>query len=67
MNAIASFRLNTLTDDELLRLVDKKTDEIFKTQKVPTVHIPAENPRKPLEECLIEAIKKANELYNDLR
>ena len=31
MNTIASFKLCTLTDEELLEKVDKKTDEIYKS------------------------------------
>jgi hypothetical protein len=42
MNAIASFRKCTLSNTELLDKVDNQTDRIFKKQKVPTRHIPAE-------------------------
>lgn len=41
MNAIAHFRLCKLTDKELTQLIDKQTDKMFKTNKVPTRHIPA--------------------------
>ena len=41
MNAIASFRLCTLNDEELLGKIDKACDEIFIKQKVPIRHIPA--------------------------
>jgi len=41
MNSIASFRLNTLTDEELLEKIDSLTDEMFQNQKVPLRHIPA--------------------------
>lgn len=41
MNAIAGFRQCTLSDKELIALVDKKTDEIFVKQEVPTRNIPA--------------------------
>ena len=41
MNAIADFGLCTLSDEELISLVDKKTDEIFENQTVPVRHIPA--------------------------
>lgn len=42
MNAIASFRLCTLSDDELLEKIDEQTDSMFKNQKVPNRHIPAQ-------------------------
>lgn len=41
MNAIAGFRQCTLSDEELLALIDKKTDDIFVKQEVPTRNIPA--------------------------
>lgn len=41
MNAMASFRLCKLTDDELLEKIDQKTDNIFKTEKVPPRNVPA--------------------------
>jgi hypothetical protein len=42
MNAIASFRLCTLTDDELLEKVDKAVDLIYKEGEIPSRHIPAQ-------------------------
>ena len=41
MNAITSFRLCTLTDEELVNRIDELTDNMFREQKVPTRHIPA--------------------------
>jgi hypothetical protein len=41
MNGIATFRLSTLSDEELLRKVDAMTDEMYQSQKVPTRYIPA--------------------------
>lgn len=41
MNAITGFRLCTLTDDELINRVDKLTDQMFETGKIPSRHIPA--------------------------
>lgn len=41
MNRICNFRLCKLSDDELLEKIDKKTDDIFKTGKIPPRHIPA--------------------------
>ena len=35
MNAICSFRLCKLTDQELLEKIDKQTDEMFKRNKIP--------------------------------
>lgn len=41
MNAIVSFGLCTLSDDELFAKVDELTDNMFREQKVPVCHIPA--------------------------
>ena len=41
MNSIASFRLCTLSDDELCKKVDEMTDNIYKTSKIPDRNIPA--------------------------
>jgi len=41
MNAIVSFRLCKLTDDELIDKVDQMTDDMFIEQKLPNRHIPA--------------------------
>lgn len=42
MNAIAKFRKCTLTDDELIAEVDRQTDQMYTTGKVPSRHIPAQ-------------------------
>jgi len=41
MNRIVKFSLCTLTDAELLRKVDNKTDKLYQTGKIPDRHIPA--------------------------
>ena len=41
MNAIVSFRECTLTNEELIRKVDKAIDRMYDTGKVPTRNIPA--------------------------
>ena len=41
MNQICSFRLCTLSTPELLEKVDTLTDEIYKTGKIPSRHVPA--------------------------
>lgn len=42
MNAIASFRKCSLSTIELIAKIDVKTDVMFKSQKIPTRHIPAQ-------------------------
>lgn len=41
MNQICSFRLCKLTDEELLKEVDTRTDQIYTTLEIPKLHIPA--------------------------
>jgi hypothetical protein len=41
MNGIVGFGLCTLSDKELLQKVDKMTDAMYKTGKIPTRNIPA--------------------------
>lgn len=41
MNAIVSFDLCRLSDEELISKIDSLTDEMFQNQKVPVRHIPA--------------------------
>lgn len=41
MNGICQFRKCTLSDDELLKKVDKLTDEMYQIGKIPTRNIPA--------------------------
>ena len=42
MNGIVQFRETNLTDKELLEKIDALTDKMFKEQKIPLQHIPAE-------------------------
>lgn len=41
MNSLSSFRLCTLTDEELVSKIDEQTDLMFEDQQLPTRHIPA--------------------------
>jgi len=41
MNTIATFRKCTLSDSELLEKIDKATDKMYKTGKIPDRNIPA--------------------------
>lgn len=41
MNTIVSFRLCTLSDEELVKKIDELTDKMYKTGKIPDRHIPA--------------------------
>lgn len=41
MNALVSFGLCDLTDEELLTRVDKAVDEMYQTGKIPDRRIPA--------------------------
>lgn len=61
MNAIVSFRLCTLTDDELLRKLDEATDRMFEEQKVPLRHIPAQ-PNNDYDLLVGELIKRFMDL-----
>ncbi len=42
MNTMVKFSLCTLSDEELVKKVDKLTDEMFQKQEIPTRNIPAE-------------------------
>ena len=42
MNTIATFRLCTLNDKELLEKIDHHVDRMYTTGEIPTRHIPAE-------------------------
>lgn len=42
MNTMVKFSLCTLGDEELVKKVDKLTDEMFQKQQVPTRNVPAE-------------------------
>ena len=63
MNSIASFRLNTLTDNELLEKIDNLTDDMFKDQKVPLRHIPA-RPNADYDLLIGELLIRFKELIN---
>jgi len=41
MNSIAGFRFCNLSNEDLIKEIDRQCDEMFRTQKVPTRHIPA--------------------------
>ncbi len=41
MNRIASFRKCTLSNKELIKRVDKETDNMYKDGNIPTRYIPA--------------------------
>ena len=41
MNAIVSFRLCTLSDEDLVKKIDEMTDEMYDTLKIPSRNIPA--------------------------
>lgn len=68
MNAITSFRLCKLTDEELIQKVDQLTDEMFQNQIVPTRHIPA-RPNQDYDllvgELLLRFQEKTKEVNND--
>ena len=70
MNTIASFGLCTLTDQELLEKVDKKTDEIYKPREInssfPSVlarHIPA-RPNDDYDLLIGTLVMRFQELIN---
>jgi len=41
MNAIVSFRLCTLSDEELISKINSKTDQMYEGGKIPSRNIPA--------------------------
>lgn len=41
MNALVSFRLCKLTDDQLINRIDQLTDDLYINNKVPARNIPA--------------------------
>jgi len=57
MNSPASLSKSTLSDKELIEKVDKLTDEMFTTQKVPARHIPA-RPNDDYDLLVGELIKR---------
>lgn len=63
MNTIASFRLCTLTDQELIEKVDQLTDEMCQTQKIPSRHVPA-RPDKDYDLLVGELLVRFDKLVN---
>jgi hypothetical protein len=61
MNTIATFRLCTLTDDELVKRIDEKTDEMYKTGKIHYMSIPA-RPDEDYDLLIGELINRFDEL-----
>ncbi len=61
MNRIAQFRVCHLTNAELFDKVDNMTDKMFKTNKVPTRHIPA-RPDEDYDILVGELLIRFNEL-----
>jgi hypothetical protein len=65
MNGIATFRLCTLTDKELVEKVDKMTDEMYAGEmRVPARHIPA-RPNDDYDLLVGELIYRFDERRND--
>ena len=65
MNSIVNFRQCTLSDKELIEKVDKMTDEIFITRKLPSMHIPA-RPNEDYDLLVGEVIRRYSELVDKL-
>jgi len=65
MNSIVNFRKCTLSDKELIEKVDKMTDEIFKTGKLPSIHIPA-RPDEDYDLLVGELLRRYAELTNNI-
>jgi hypothetical protein len=61
MNAITSFRLCKLSTHELVIKVDKQTDRMFETQRLPTRNVPAE-PNEDYDLLIGELILRFGEL-----
>ena len=62
MNQICSFRLCKLSTPELLEKVDTLTDEIYKTGKIPSRHVPA-RVDSDYDLLIGELILRAKEMY----
>ena len=60
MNGLVSFRLCTLTDEELIKKIDEQTDNMFRSQQVPVRHIPAQ-PNNDYDLLVGELIMRFNE------
>ena len=63
MNAIVSFRLCSLTDQELLEKVDQMTDQMYKDGKIPDRHIPAQ-PNNDYDLLIGEMVKRFYDIIN---
>lgn len=61
MNGIANFRLCKLTDEELIKRVDKGCDNMYQTGKIPDRHIPAK-PDEDFDLILGELIHRFQKL-----
>ena len=59
MNGLVSFRLCTLTDEELIKKIDQQTDDMFRSQKVPSRNIPA-RPNEDYDLLVGELIMRFN-------
>lgn len=57
MNVICNFNLCTLSDSELLEEINKQTDNIFISLKIPIRHVPAE-PNKDYDLLIGELLKR---------
>ena len=60
MNGLVSFRLCTLTDEELIKKIDQQTDDMFRSQKVPSRNIPA-RPNEDYDLLVGELMMRFNE------
>ena len=60
MNAIASFRLCTLSDVQLIKNIDEITDKMYQTGEIPYRHIPA-RPDSDYDLLIGELIQRFNE------
>lgn len=61
MNGICQFRVTSLTDEELLKAVDKKVDQMYEKNEVPARHIPA-RPDEDLDILIGELLLRFKEL-----
>ena len=65
MQQIVIFRLCTLSNKELLEMIDRKTDEMFINQQVPIRHIPA-RPDKDYDLLIGELLVRFAEMEKEL-
>jgi len=63
MNAIVSFGLCTLSDEELIEKTDKLVDEMYKTRVIPSRHIPA-RPNDDFDLLIGEVLKRFYNITN---